>query len=119
MVAQVRSLLPLQEDLRIRIMLHGVATRRQMPRKTILRLKQRRQCPVDHKKSSDTLLGMGQSITRRDFLNATLLASGGLLLRPVSPAEMLADEGRARRREGDWTGSGGGGGYANCTGTHL
>ena len=119
MVAQVRRLLPLPEDLRIRIMLHGVATRRQMPRKTILRLKQRRQSPVDRKKSSDTLLGMGQSITRRDFLNATLLASGGLLLGPVSPAEMLAEEARARRSEDDWTGYGGVGDYANCNGNTL
>src|SRR5580693_7373427 len=119
MVAQVRRLLPLPEDLRIRIMLHGVATRRQMPRKTILRLKQRRQSPVDRKESSDTVLGMGQSITRRDFLNATLLASGGLLLGPVSPAEMLAEEARARRSEDDWTGYGGVGDYANCNGNTL
>src|ERR1700733_15841512 len=103
MVAQVRRLLPLPEDLRIRIMLHGVATRRQMPRKTLLRLKQRRQSPADRKKSSATLLGMEQSITRRDFLNATLLASGGLLLGAVSPAEMLAERARANRSEDSWT----------------
>ncbi len=39
---------------------------------------------------ADKLLGMDQSITRPDFLNATLLASGGLLLNSISPADLLA-----------------------------
>ena len=61
---------------------------------------------------------MDDDITRRDFLNATLLASGGLLLNPVSPAELLADEGEARESEStdDWTGYGGVGDYANSNG---
>jgi hypothetical protein len=35
-------------------------------------------------------LGMNASITRRDFLGSTLLASGALLLEGVAPAELLA-----------------------------
>jgi spermidine dehydrogenase len=60
----------------------------------------------------DKTLGMQQSITRRDFLNATLLASGSLLLNPVSPSQLLASS----APEDDWTGYGGVGDYANSNG---
>jgi spermidine dehydrogenase len=62
----------------------------------------------------DAALGMDidQGITRRDFLNATLLASGSLLMSPVSPAQLLA----ANAAEDNWTGYGGVGDYANSNG---
>ena len=44
----------------------------------------------EENQQADQLLGMDRGITRRDFLNATLLASGGMLLNPVSPADLLA-----------------------------
>jgi spermidine dehydrogenase len=59
---------------------------------------------------------MDQGITRRDFLNATLLASGGLLLNPVSPADLLAAKAHAQPDEDDFTGYGGIGDYANSNG---
>jgi spermidine dehydrogenase len=64
--------------------------------------------------SGDKALGMEieQGVTRRDFLNATLLASGSLLLNPVSPAQLLA----ANAPEDSWTGYGGVGDYANSNG---
>ncbi len=61
---------------------------------------------------SDRALGMEQGITRRDFLNASLLASGGLLLNGASPASLLA----AKQADDDWTGYGGVGDYANSNG---
>lgn len=60
-------------------------------------------------------LGMDQSITRRDFLNATLLASGGLLLNSATPAELLAQKAAGNPAD-DWTGYGGVGDYANSNG---
>jgi spermidine dehydrogenase len=60
----------------------------------------------------DKALGMDSGITRRDFLNATLLASGSLLLNPVSPAQLLAES----AAEDSWTGYGGVGDYANSNG---
>ncbi len=63
-------------------------------------------------KRRDHALGMESGITRRDFLNASLLASGALLLNPISPAELLAMTGA----EDDWTGYGGIGDYANSNG---
>src|SRR5579864_9167165 len=59
-------------------------------------------------------LGMTQIITRRDFLNAALLASGGLLLTPASPLELL--QANAKSMEDDWTGYGGIGDYATSNG---
>ena len=57
---------------------------------------------------------MERDITRRDFLNATLLASGGLLLSAASPLLLLA---RALADvEDNWTGYGGVGDYANSNG---
>jgi spermidine dehydrogenase len=77
--------------------------------------------------SGDRTLGMDRDITRRDFLNATLLASGGLLLNPVSPAELMADQKAAQKAaqekssqekssDDSWTGYGGVGDYANSNG---
>src|SRR3954454_19275737 len=45
---------------------------------------------------------------RRDFLNSTLLASGGVLLGGVTPLSLLA--------ESDWTGFSGVGDYAGSNG---
>jgi spermidine dehydrogenase len=64
---------------------------------------------------------MQQSISRRDFLNATMLASGSLLLNSLSPADLLAANANenpngARPEEDDWTGYGGIGDYANSNG---
>lgn len=67
---------------------------------------------------ADKALGLNQDITRRDFLNSTILASGGMLLNPVSPAQLLAQ--KASRlpdsASDDWTGYGGIGDYANSNG---
>src|SRR6267378_1023396 len=69
-------------------------------------------------KPGDSALGMDSSITRRDFLGATLLASGAQLLHPFSPAQLLAQlpsvklPGSAE----DWNGYGGVGEYANSNG---
>jgi spermidine dehydrogenase len=73
-------------------------------------------------RGADKALGMEQSITRRDFLNASLLASGGLLLTSASPAELLAARKSQASATGafavgdDWTGYGGVGDYANSNG---
>lgn len=56
----------------------------------------------------DEMLGLNQSICRRDFLNSTLLAAGGVLLGPLTPKQLLAED--------DWTGYGGVGDYANSNG---
>src|SRR5215813_244548 len=53
-------------------------------------------------------LGMDQPISRRDFLNSTLIGSGALLLSSMSPLELMAEE--------DWTGYGGIGDYRNSNG---
>lgn len=55
----------------------------------------------------DHILGMDQKITRQDFLNSVLLASGAFLL-DKSPAEVLSRD--------DWTGYGGIGDYAGSNG---
>lgn len=54
-------------------------------------------------------LGMDQPISRRDFLNSTLLASGGLLMSSVTPLQLLGEE-------DDWTGYGGVGDYRKSNG---
>lgn len=53
-------------------------------------------------------LGLDAPIERRDFLNSTLLASGGALLGALSPLQLLAKE--------DWTGYGGIGDYSQSNG---
>jgi len=68
--------------------------------------------------ASDRALGMFQGITRRDFMNATLLASGGALMAPLSPADLLAGTRptAGSANDADWTGYGGVGDYANSNG---
>ena len=71
--------------------------------------------------SADRALGLDSSITRRDFLNATLLASGSALLNPLSPVQLIAAQEKLSAQEksssgDDWTGYGGIGDYANSNG---
>jgi spermidine dehydrogenase len=80
--------------------------------------------------ANDKTLGMDERITRRDFLNSTLLASGAALLAPIAPGEWLRKHGsnspflaKAARNgaptavsDDDWSGYGGVGDYANSNG---
>ena len=66
-----------------------------------------------------SLVGMDEEITRRDFLNASLLASGAAVLRAGSPLDMLARRGRRGaplQRPNDFDGYGGIGDYATANG---
>jgi spermidine dehydrogenase len=63
------------------------------------------------KQSHDSALGMDHDISRRDFMNATLLASGGALLSGLTPQQLLAQMGKD-----NWTGYGGVGDYADSHG---
>jgi spermidine dehydrogenase len=63
---------------------------------------------------SDRLLGMDQNISRRDFLNSSLLAASSLLLSSVSPLDLLAHE-----TASDWNGYGGVGDYRDSHGDTL
>ena len=69
---------------------------------------------------ADRALGMQGDITRRDFLNATLLASGGVLLTSASPAQLLAKTAATtsatNSTNDDWAGYGGAGDYSNSNG---
>jgi len=68
---------------------------------------------------ADKALGMDQDITRRDFLNAASLASGGLLLTCATPIQLLAQAAlgaASNPANDDWTGYGGVGDYANANG---
>jgi len=69
-------------------------------------------------KLGDKSLGMDSSISRRDFLGATLLASGAQLLNPFSPAQLLAKQPHAALPGSteDWNGYGGVGEYADSNG---
>jgi spermidine dehydrogenase len=85
-------------------------------------------CAAGRGSANDKTLGMDEGITRRDFLNSTLLASGGALLSPIAPADLLPargakpplratpSESRAPASDDDWTGYGGVGDYANSNG---
>jgi len=55
---------------------------------------------------------MNQPMSRRDFLNSTLLASGSLLMTSATPLQLLAEE-------DDWTGYGGVGDYSKSNGNTL
>src|SRR5262252_537645 len=72
----------------------------------------------DHpRKPGDSALGMDQSITRRDFLGSTLLASGAQLLEPFSPAHFLvAQQQLPPGAAEDWNGYGGVGDYSASNG---
>src|SRR5436309_14758418 len=50
---------------------------------------------------------------RRDVLNSTLLATGGVLLGPLNPQQLMANA------TDEWTGYGGIGDYANSNGNTL
>ncbi len=63
------------------------------------------------KQSHDSALGMDHDISRRDFMNASLLASGGALLSGLTPHQLLAQMGKD-----NWTGYGGVGDYAESHG---
>ena len=63
------------------------------------------------KQAHDSALGMNREISRRDFMNATLLASGDALLSGLTPHQLLAQLGK----EG-FTGYGGTGDYAESNG---
>jgi spermidine dehydrogenase len=65
--------------------------------------------------SSNKVLGTERGITRRDFLNGTLLGSGALLLDSASPVRLLGRT-AATGSDDDWTGYGGVGDYANSNG---
>ena len=72
---------------------------------------------IDTSKPRDAkTLGMDQEITRRDFLNSTLLGSGALLLNPLSPAQLFAQTDSSPVGNDDWTGYGGVGDYSNSNG---
>ena len=75
---------------------------------------------LSHDSPADRALGMNQEITRRDFLNATLVGSGSLLLHPLSPAQLLAKaHGADASEEDDWTGYGGVGDYSKSNGNTM
>ena len=63
------------------------------------------------KQSHDSALGMNREISRRDFMNSTLLASSTALLSGLIPHQLLAQRGK----EG-FTGYGGTGDYAASNG---
>lgn len=63
---------------------------------------------ADQNRSQDKRLGMDQLIPRRDFLNSTLLASGGLLMGSSNPLQLHPVD--------DWTGYGGVGDYSRSNG---
>lgn len=63
---------------------------------------------TDRDDKHDEALGLNQPICRRDFLNSTLLAAGGILLGPLTPQQLLAKD--------EWTGYGGVGDYAHSNG---
>src|ERR1035441_108656 len=124
MLAQVREVAPLSATVQVRIMLldtcwHSNAADG-LRRKTILQNKELRRSPMDKETPrTDQALGMHQRITRRDFVNATLLASGSMLLNPLSPADLLASRAAEHTSEDGWTGYGGIGDYANSNGNTL
>jgi spermidine dehydrogenase len=60
----------------------------------------------------DKSLGMDQRISRRDFLNSTLLASGSLLMTSAAPLQLLG-------QEDEFTGYGGVGDYSKSNGNTL
>jgi len=68
--------------------------------------------------SGDRAIGMDVSITRRDSLGSTLLASGANLLAAWNPAQLLAMESGAAAagEKDDWTSYGGVGEYSRSNG---
>src|SRR5580700_5533233 len=68
--------------------------------------------------TGDRSIGMHASITRRDFLSSTLLASGASLLNGWNPRQLLAmgSGSLAADARDDWTGYGGVGEYSRSNG---
>jgi len=66
--------------------------------------------------AGDRVLGMNSSITRRDFLESTLLVSGAALLNAASPAQLLAAKAQSESAASEWNGFGGIGEYATSNG---
>jgi spermidine dehydrogenase len=66
----------------------------------------------NNSRREDKSLGMDQPISRRDFLNSALLASGGLLMTSATPLQLLGEE-------DTWTGYGGVGDYSKSNGNTL
>src|ERR1043166_6535610 len=66
--------------------------------------------PPDQEKPQrhDHTLGMDEPISRRDYLNSALVASGSLLLGGAFPQELLG--------QSDWDGFGGVGDYSGANG---
>jgi hypothetical protein len=62
--------------------------------------------------NDDRLLGLRKRICRRDFLGATLLGSGSLLLGSLTPLQLLAQ----KVGGGEWDGPGGVGDYSGAHG---
>ena len=60
-------------------------------------------------KKHEQLLGMDSPITRRDFLNASLIGAGSMLVTLPAPSELLA-------ANTAWNGYGGVGDYAHSNG---
>ena len=75
---------------------------------------------MNRQEINDERLGLDQPITRRDFLNASLLGAGGALLAAHTPRELLAaQKAQAPGTPGaldDWSGYGGVGDYAASPG---
>jgi spermidine dehydrogenase len=71
---------------------------------------------VSDKKRAQATVG-NDAITRRDFLNSTLLASGAALLNQITPAQQLAQS--AGQATDVFTGYGGVGDYANSNGNTV
>ncbi len=73
--------------------------------------------PSDKRLSGDRALGMDASITRRDFLESTLLASGATLLGSSAPAQLLAAKAQSESLpSSEFSGFGGVGDYATANG---
>jgi spermidine dehydrogenase len=68
------------------------------------------------KTAAERALGMESRICRRDFLNSSLLASGSLLLNPLTPRDLLAMPQAQVNIPVDWTGYGGVGDYRHSNG---
>lgn len=64
----------------------------------------------------DRDLGLDARITRKDFLNATLLGVGGMLVSSVAPAFARANDEHVTQGTDDWTGYAGVGDYARSNG---
>lgn len=63
----------------------------------------------EHKARQDRHLGMNAAITRRDFLNTTLLGTGAALMHAAAPSQLRSDDSA-------WDGYGGVGDYARSHG---